>query len=361
MTELKIHALAADQGGCGFYRVYEPARVTAEHGVDIKVDTELPGEILIHPNGDVDVESLDLDGVDVVIFQRPMLSAFIKAMEVAQSMGIACVVELDDHLSAVHPNNMAYHELQPSNNPVYNYAILERACDLADMVTVSTHALGAYYAKHGRFRVLPNRIPAVELLRTHSTPEKRRLGWTGTLQVHPEDLDVAGPHIASALNMSPDPNFYVVGDGEGVREKLYLAEDSEVIATGWVPREDYLRTMNEHIDVGIVPLKLDRFNQAKSWLKQLEFASQGIPTVVSGTEQNTELAQILGNPIAKRPRDWPKHLRRLMTDDDFYFERSAAVRSAVAPLTYENHAEDWIEAWESAVLHRRSQSVTVGT
>jgi hypothetical protein len=77
-------------------------------------------------------------------------------------------------------------------------------------------------------------------------------------------------------------------------------------------------------------------------------ASVGIPSVGSPTEENIALAEILGNRIAKKPRDWQRHLKDLLSSPDAYQERSDAVREAARPLTYENHAEEWIEAWNAA-------------
>jgi glycosyltransferase involved in cell wall biosynthesis len=348
-TDLQVLCLAGDEdGGCGFYRIREPARVTRPYGLDVTVDTSVPIEATMPEDGKIDIKALLVEP-DVIVFQRPLLNSFVELIKFAQNRGIACVVEIDDDLMATHKDNIAYHAMNPKTSHISNWDNLKQACELADLVTTSTPNLARRYAAHGRFRVLRNRVPAENLdLEVYHNTLRPRLGWSGTVQTHPEDLDVAGPHIAAAINnFAKDKDFYVVGDGKYVKEKLML-RNSEVQATGWVPRADYILTMSEHFDIGVVPLKIDHFNNSKSWLKMLEMASVGIPSVGSPTEENTALAEILGNKIARKPKDWQRHLKALLSSPDAYQERSDAVREAARPLTYENHAEEWIEAWNAA-------------
>lgn len=354
-TDPGVLLLPADEGGCGFYRMREPARVLREHGLDITIQTEIPVDGWVQPDGSFDVQSVGFDQ-PVMVLQRPLLKAMPAIIRAVQAQGTAVVVELDDDLAAVHKSNVAFSALDPIQNPQSNWNYLKECCDLADLVTVSTPNLAKRYASHGRFRVLRNCLPAAELDRKKTPPNNLRLGWTGTIQTHPEDLLEAGSQINAALNSSTgDPGFWVVGDGKWVKEALGLSESNTVYATGWVEQSTYLEYVNLHIDVGIVPLTIDTFNTGKSYLKSLEFASQGIPSVVSPTEENILLSEITGNPVAYKKKDWKKHLKPLLSNRDLWLERSHAVREAVRPLTYENHADEWLSAWSQAVEHRRSQ------
>jgi glycosyltransferase involved in cell wall biosynthesis len=357
-TDLQILCLAGDlDGGCGFYRIREPARVAQAEGIDITVDTELPVDAYVLSDGSIDIRKMLIEP-DIIIFQRPLLDSFVQVIKFAQNRGIACVVEIDDDLKATHPHNVAYEHLNPATSPTSNWEHLMEACDLADLVITSTPNLARRYAAHGRYRICRNYMPeSVFDIEVQHSPVAPRLGWSGTIQTHPEDLDVAGPHISAALNnFARNKNFYIVGDGYLVKERLHLKEHNEVIDTGWVPRGDYIGTLAEHIDVGVVPLKIDHFNNSKSWLKMLEMAAVGIPSVGSPTEENIALAEILGNKTAKKPKDWQRHLKPLLSDPAHYLERSEAVREAARPLTYENHIGDWVEAWNQALENRSNAS-----
>lgn len=350
--DLEVFAMAGDvDGACSFYRIREPARVAQDHGFNVSVNVDIPTDAYVKPDNTVDIRSIGVSP-DVLVVQRPLLSAFYYLFLYAQKKGIACVVEIDDDLVGTHQQNIAYRSVNPLYSSTESWDWLLRCCEIADLVICSSDELARIYAPHGRFRVLRNYIPEKDF-RDKNPHDQLRVGWTGTLQTHPVDLDVMGSHVGAALyNYADDQNFYVVGDGVGVKEKVNVSGD--VVATGWVPRNEYLETMNSHLDIGVVPLRIDRFNQCKSWLKSLEMSSQGIPSVVSPTMENRLLSSITGNPVASKPKDWQKHLKPLLTDRDYYLERSAAVQESVRHLTYENYVDGWMEAWSAAWDTRRS-------
>jgi glycosyltransferase involved in cell wall biosynthesis len=342
--------MPGDLGGCGFYRCFEPARVVSSYGLTVEVNQDLETEAYIQPTGETEFRSVSLDA-DVVVLQRPVARGFSDLIPFLQRKGMAVVVEIDDDLMATPVTNIAHRSLNPKYNSAANWDWLYKACQMADLVTCSTPNLGRRYAPHGRFAVLRNLIPEQELKRDKTPADHLRVGWSGTAQTHAEDLIVPGVHVNAGIQQwAEDFNFYVVGDGVRVKESLMLS--GEVVPTGWVPRENYIETVNNHFDIGIVPLKLDEFNRGKSWLKQMEMASQGIPSVVSPTEENIELAKITGNQVVHKPQHWQRGLKALLTDRDYYLERSAAVRESVSHLTYENHADLWIDAWRQAIDNR---------
>lgn len=353
-TDINVYCLAGDvDGGCGFYRIREPARVAALEGVDVSVHTDIPVDAEIRRDGSSVIHSIHVSP-DVIVFQRPLMRTFVELIVAAQQRGIACIVELDDDLVGTHPDNTAYKAVNPSTNEGHNWKWLLKCCELADLVICSSDELSRFYAPHGRVRVLRNCMPD-DQFREKSVQDELRLGWSGTLQTHPVDLYSTNGHIGAAMvNFADNPNFYVVGDGVGVKEHIRVP--GEVIATGWVPRSEYLETLHNHVDIGVVPLKIDRFNQCKSWLKSLEMSAQGIPSVVSATKENILLNEITGNKAVNKPKEWQKFLKPLLSDRDFYLERSHTVRESVRHLTYENHVDGWIEAWNAAIDIRHKSS-----
>lgn len=336
--------------GCGFYRVQEPMRVALDAGAQVEYDDGIDGLIYLNDDGTVHIENIDVKGVDLVVFQRPTNISIFEAIKYLQKRGIACAVETDDDLTVLHRNNMAYDALNPANSPYENWSWYSKSCEIADLVIASTPAILRRQAKHGRGVVIRNRVPEsyFEPDLQPLDPDNIRVGWTGTLLNHPEDLQEARSHVQVALG---DRDFYVVGDGKGVKEVLNF--NNNIHTTGWVPRSDYIETMRNHIDVGIVPLKLDSFNQGKSYLKGLEMASQGIPAVVSSTDEYLLFAEMTSTPVAKKGRDWQKHLKKLLSDIDTLEQRRYDVRESVRSCTYENHVDEWLNAWALAIDNRR--------
>lgn len=350
--DMKVLALRADQGGCAFYRIEEPARVVRDqYNIHIDVESYLPVDAHIDRHGNIQIDKIETDA-DVIVFQRPLLATFVPAIQECKKRGIATVVELDDDFSCIHPENRAWPSVQPKYNSHSNYEWVAKAATLADWVTVSTPALARRYGSHGRVSVIRNRVPKRIFDIDKKVPDDLSVGWSGTLQTHPTDLDVPGVHIGSAVGRWGD-KFRVIGDGEGVREKLYIPDRVDFEATGWVPLDEYYDNLARHVDIGIVPLELSPFNQAKSYLKGLEMAALGIPFIASPTEEYQYIVERGAGFIAAKSQDWQKHLKQLLTKRDFYLEESANVKHAVSTFTYENYAEEWVVAWLHALRARK--------
>jgi hypothetical protein len=62
------------------------------------------------------------------------------------------------------------------------------------------------------------------------------------------------------------------------------------------------------MDIGLVPLDMIPFNEAKSSLKGIEYAMSGIPFIASGSKEYSLLNSEGAGKIVKKPRDWIRHL-----------------------------------------------------
>lgn len=349
---MKVLALAADQGGCGFYRVRAPAEEVGLLGVDITVSegVDIKGEK--HSNGMTDIEEIQTDA-DLIIVQRPLDNAMTALIKQAKRQGIATVVEIDDDFSTVHKNNIAYDHIFGKMHTGNQW--IEQATSIADHVTISTPQL-IKYARHGRHSILRNCVP-VSIFDTSIGKSKidwPRIGWTGSVQTHPWDLQETKGSVASVLKDNDLP-FNVIGDGQMVSTYLGLDKDTQIYATGWVDLSLYYQHMMSFIDIGIVPLEVSPFNQAKSALKGLEYAALGIPFVASPTREYERMEAYGIGKIAKTPSEWRKHLQR-MIDRPSETERIAKEsRDRIeAEFTYRVNAPQWLEAWEKAIDYRKT-------
>lgn len=349
---MKVLGLAADSGGCGFYRMRAPAKEAALLGVDVTIDEGINANALKHSDGTVQVNEIHTDA-DLIIVQRPLDNSMTSLIKQAKRQGIATIVEIDDDFSTVHRDNVAHDAMIGQTS---GHQWVEQAASIADLVTVSTPQLGKY-ARHGRYEVLRNCIPgSIFDTQVQSRDDETwpRIGWTGTVQTHPYDLQQTKGRLGPILK-SNDLPFNVVGDGKLVARNLNLDPKTPVHATGWVDLELYYQYVAGFIDIGIVPLELSAFNQAKSALKGLEYAALGIPFVASPTREY-ELLEINGiGKVAKSPGDWAKHVQR-MIDRPAETERIAnEARDRIrAEHTYSVNAPKWIEAWEKAIDYRKT-------
>lgn len=334
------------------HRMVESARAVNALGAGVDVVVTAGLGTTMRPASDgapAVVSEVDAQSADVVVLQLPKTAAMLQCLRVLQSQGVAVVVEVDDLLSAV-PFGAAAHGAMTAGGMARHALACARE---ADLVTVSTPALLAEYAPHGRGDVVPNAIarriaelpPAYE-----RSPETATIGWSGSVAGRPYDLQEMGTGLQQALDRTrPASRFLVLGQKFDAKDRLGLGVEPEEIP--WLPDVDsYLARLGEVFDIGVAPLRADRFNAAKSWLKPLEYAARGIYCVRSRSAEYERLG--LGMP-ARAAKDWAKWLTVGVQDADRRREVAAAAREQVlAGHLTEHTAPRWIEAWTAARDHR---------
>ncbi len=372
----RIQVHAADLGGCGHYRLIWPASALYYAGADVDLvtpdDARSNFDVAVDPFAPVDPVTLRRPFVklnrpveaDVVVLQRPLTRDLVDVIRLLQADGVAVVVEVDDDFSTIDPANIAWRTVHPAHNPARNWQHLAEACRLADLVTVTTPALAARYGRHGRVRIIPNLVPSSYLHVLTDPHDGVRVGWSGTIDTHPRDLQVTRGAIARVLRRH-GLTFHLVGSGRvkvtndageelevtDVRlvEALGLGPEQTFAHTGgWLPLEKYPRAMAE-LDVGLVPLDRTAFNEAKSWLKGLEFAAVGRPFVATPTGPYAELSAAGIGLLADKPAQWERHLDRLIVDEDYRLELGETNRRKIAAgYVIENNLDRWLDAWNDA-------------
>ncbi|TKJ21482.1 glycosyltransferase [Blastococcus sp. CCUG 61487] len=338
--------------GSRYYRMEEPVRAVLDAGVGITAElryglpTTMSGPAKLASS---EVLAVDAGDADVVVLQLPKTKAQLDMVRVLQAQGVAVVVEMDDLFSDVAYGHLGYRVLTKAN--VDKWA---RACAReADFVTVSSQLLLEEYAPHGRGMVIPNAMPRrnVELPPAYEREtDVVTVGWTGSVASHPYDLQVMESGLQRALDDHPGRSrFAILGQAFDARKRLFLKDDPLEIS--WIKSVDeYVAAIGEVLDVGVAPLRVDRFNTAKSWLKVMEYSGRGVFSVRSATAEYERLG--LGMR-AKRPRDWAAHLSRAIGDADFRRETAAAAHQEVlAKHLTEHTAELWATAWRRAADNR---------
>lgn len=328
---MKILLLKADNSGCGFYRISEPARAVVAVGtgdVNIEIDDGLDVEY----HNDV-LKKVRTDA-DVVVFQRPMQRHLLNAIRILKEQGVRVVVELDDDLERVPPTNTAYMSVHPTSSPDANWRILKECCREADWMVVSTPALERY--KPGKATVVRNRVPGWAMDIDHVGG--KGVGWSGSVVSHWDDLLTVGSSLMTS-------KFHVVGIAEGVQKALMLTDPPT--ESGWsdaIP--DYYEALAQ-LDVGIAPLAGTTFNDAKSYLKIMEMSAVGVPWVAGPSAEYQVFYEMSGGGfIAKKPRDWRRFVDTLMENDVLRLEMSEWLRDHIRSRhLVEDAADEWLDAW----------------
>ena len=339
---MRVAVHPCDNGGCGWYRLRWPAEVLQVAGHDVIVAESFDALFF---NGQM---IRPLVEADVIVLQRPLARAVVEAIPAIQARGTAVVVEVDDDFHALPKGHGARRGTSVANDPDHNRMWLRRACEQADLVTVTTPALADRYGSHGRVRVLPNLVPAAYLeVPSHPSREMApTVGWTGSVVTHVGDMDVLGGVIPEVL---AETGARFVSWGVGLTEEA-LGVKGRV--RPWADlRGAYPRQVAD-LDVGLVPLADNAFSRAKSALKGTEYAALGVPFVGSPRADYLRLHAEVGVGIfAETPEDWRRELTALLTSPELRADVAGRNREAVASLTYEQHSHRWMDAWKSAADH----------
>jgi hypothetical protein len=346
---MRIYVLPADAHGCGHYRLVWPADVLRQQGHDVIImpPNEKSGflaKILEADDGRQQLNGVQVPAdADVIVFQRPAHYLQPQMIRMIRQNGIAVVVDMDDDMSSIHPENIAFHTYRHRSSSPLSWKWAEESCKEATLVTTTTRALQRRYALHGRGAVLENYVPEVCLL--YPKPATGNFGWAGTTKSHPNDLQVTGLVVQQLIDEGE--RFRVVGGPSNVKGCLRLRETP--VATGSIELSLWIRTIAETYDVGMIPLAATAFNASKSSLKGKEHMAVGIPFVYSPREDYRRLNQASGCGLAaEKPKDWYSQLKRLLTDEVLWKEQSEAGKTYMQGQTYQKQAWRWLEAWTRA-------------
>ncbi len=359
MSGLKVVVYPADQYGCGNFRMILPAQALIDQGHDVTI--VLPGNRGYFTAG-VDKDGVPRrvsgipEGTDVVVMQRVAHSTLSQCIPLMRAQGVAVVVDMDDDLSCIHPSNPAYMGLHPNASHPFSWQAAANACRDATLVTTTTRALESRYLPLTRAsRVIDNYVPD-HYLRIPHEPFDGTFGYAGSLHSHPDDVPQVGGAVRTLVDEGHE--FRVVGskvneDGEAVGFADALNLPQEPRGTGGVHISEWPYQV-ARLGVGMAPLSDTAFNAAKSRLKVLEMSALGVPWVASPRgEYSTFHARYKTGILAKRPREWTRALRSLLTDEALRKEQIESGWAAVQGQTYADNAWRWMEAWDHAFRVQR--------
>jgi hypothetical protein len=347
---MRVYVYMADNHGCGWHRLGWASQYLADEGHDIVLVP--PGDRKMHLQlrGDQPVSITMPDDCDVAVFQRVTNRYMAHALPLIRARGIAVVVDIDDDLMSIDPNNPAWHALHPRNEGKvgangeishHSWLHLNTAADSATLVTVSAPALARKYApdhSHVIYNHLAEHYYGVE----HTDSEI--IGWPAALMSHPNDPSAVGNALARLVNQY-GAEFIVTGDPKGVGRAFGLSSDpdgQDMTSVGGWPEAV------AKIGIGIAPLAETVFNRSKSWLKPLEMSALGVPWVGSALPEYVRLNNYGAGLIAANPKQWFKLLRDLRKSPDMRAEYAGKGHEVAELFRMKPNAYKWLEAWQLA-------------
>lgn len=341
MNPKHIIVYPSDGTGCGMYRMIWPGVTAKQAGVPVTV-SQKSAKIYVD-SITKQIRGVDVGSAAVAVFQRPGSIQISQVIPILQGNGRKVVIDMDDSLSKINPRNPAYRTYDPRANHKINWMHAAKACELADLVTVTTEALAEEYGKHGRVKIIPNHVPQKYLSYERQEHEAPVIGWTGYTATHVDDLRVTRGMINQVLT-DTGAKFIGFGDKE-IFNQLGIRLRPPHELWGFTNILEYPRRLAAGFDIGLVPLQPNDFNEAKSWLKGLEYASLGIVPVVTPIGDYKNLIDLGMALPASTPKEWYDTVKMLVLDNEMRVELSKQVREIAAGWTIEGNISKWTDAW----------------
>lgn len=322
----RILYVAEMLAACAWYRCHVPGSELRRKGHDVVLSERVsPGAA---------------DEYDILVFQRPSVMPALDAIRRANALGKLTVVDMDDDIWSIHPTNPAY----AGWNDTPAIRVLEQCLREAALATTATRPL-AEQAKRfaSRVRVVPNMLPRE--LWPESLPEREPgrplvVGWAGSAS-HFEDVRLLSGTIEQALEQFPEVRFVHSDLPQAPfppHERISILPTSSDI-------EHYPEVLGQ-IDIGLAPLTDMKFNRSKSDLKFVEYGMMGIPTIASRhVAYESTIAPGVTGFLARNPKDWLKHLQRLLRDDSLREEMGRNARAYAETRTVERNIGNWERAY----------------
>lgn len=307
-------------GGTTWVRCILPARAldqaghttvvgqhVASHNVtrELIVVEEAPGGPVFH------------HGLDVVLITRWMHQDAAGAILAGRAAGQIVVNDLDDLYHGMGPSNKAWRDTHPDVNPTSNRDHYLAALQASSAVTCSTPYIADQYRRPLAgvpTRTIRNAIDPSRYRPRPVDPDGTTFGWAGHVAYRHHDLEqlrgIAGPWARRN-----GWTFHHLGYTDLLPHAAELAGvDGPTTAQPLVSMQSYPTALTD-LDVGLVPLSGHPFNRAKSCIKGMEYAAAGVPFVASDTDEYRWLADHGVGRVARKPREWLRHLDQLADPD----------------------------------------------
>ena len=326
--------------GCAWYRMVLPSRQIQKHGWDTGV-----GLPRVNPDKGIGIAHDDgvLVGWDVSVFKLLMHETVPLLFRLMQKDGSRIVVDVDDAHFALHEENVAHHSTNPHASPESNRMYYEAGIRQADTVIVATEFLREHYDMRCRdVRLIRNTLDTDRFSPVTHT-ETPTIGWVGATYWRSGDLEILRswlPDFIKDHKITVIHAGHIPGDGRHFGARTGLAK----VQTYPMQPIDIYPSMLRPIQIGLVPLNLVPFSEAKSYLKGLEYAASGIPFIASPTYEYRLLAKEGIGRIASTPDEWRDHATELLDPDVRRAEAEKQLALVRSRYDISTKGEEWSTA-----------------
>lgn len=300
-----------DGSGPKYHRILTPCYGLQKHGAECKIVTR--------------IEENDLDGVDIVLFNRIVPGADQERLLMwREKYGFKLVCDLDDHwiLDKGHPLYEGYQAHKVTERIVW-------FIKNSDVITVTHERLrDEVLPLNKNCYILPNSIPKVAQFTVKKVPDECvRLFWAGGV-THKRDLEL----LRRPLKLIKRDGVKFVMGGYVPKEpewkemaKIFTTDSGyNTMVIESLPPSEYYNTY-ALCDISLIPLLENKFNIYKSNLKILEAANIMAPCVVSAVHPYLDFPPDIVNYVGLH-NTWYGQITKLINDKGLREEQGERLR-----------------------------------
>jgi glycosyltransferase involved in cell wall biosynthesis len=181
-----------------------------------------------------------------------------------------------------------------------------------------------------------------------------RIGWQGGAS-HYEDWCVLTEVLPFIMNKYKNVTLVIMGQAfEGVLKRL---PQERVERHGWIetPAHPY-RSAILDIDISLIPLVENEFNQCKSNIKWVEAGALSVPSVTSHVSPYKEFAEEFnGIFVGNNTKSWTEAISLLIEDRVLRAKMAAGARETVERLfNIHDHYSLWLDVYTELLEKRKA-------
>ena len=303
----KVYGMARGHDGGGFYRITSPLNALNDAGY---IQSSFSYK-------NYTASYITRTKPDIIVYQTPMHDNHLVFLEYIKTYfpEITLIFEIDDLLTNIPINNKSFY-----NQYKDSHKRIQKALRLCDKMVVSTKPLKDAFSKYiDDIRIVPNCLSHHvwgSLVSEKNTSSKLRVGWAGSI-FHTGDLEIIQQLVVDYkdrvdwvfMGMCPAGMENIIEYHPGVSLDAY-------------PQK--LASLN--LDLALVPLENNPFNEAKSNLRLLEFGILAWPVIC------TDIYPYQEAPVTRvknRYKDWVKALESKISNPELLLSEGELLKKWV--------------------------------
>ena len=301
--------------GSGVARCLQPALGLERYG---QQQCFVPDDVSISKDGALG--GLYNDGTtvefDVVVHSCWMAEQAPDLIKNARKLGQRVYADIDDWFWGLSQGQQAFYATHPKTSPHANLNHYRKILQASDGIICSTPFLVDRMRSYNSNVYLARNMIDLENIdwERPKSSERATIGWIGHTNTRAGDLNELAGVLEPFLtkhNLAFHHSGTLLGH-RSFKDVTGLSDNVDITTSETTRYRDYPELF-QPIDILLVPLATVPFNQAKSYIRQLEASATLTPYVVSSLPEQLEYK---GGIKAKRPIDWIRALEFLLDEDN---------------------------------------------